>query len=180
MKKTGKKNIQVRIIIIGIFFGLLHSVIIARAVQLHVFKGSWLSEKAENQYKRSFTATGKRGTIFDSKHREMAVSIDVTSIAGFPESIHDPDKTTKTLGSILGIKHRDLKQKLSSKRSFVWVKRYATPREVQLIKAANLEGISFLPEHSRVYPNRSLGSQILGFSGIDGHGLEGLEYYYNQ
>ncbi|RJP76777.1 MAG: penicillin-binding protein 2 [Desulfobacteraceae bacterium] len=180
MKKTGKKSIQVRIIIIGIFFGLLHSVIIARAVQLHVFKGSWLSEKAENQYKRSFTATGKRGTIFDAKHREMAVSIDVMSIAGFPESIRDPDKTAKTLGSILGIKHRDLKRKLASKRSFVWVKRYATPREVELIKTANLEGISFLPEHSRVYPNRSLGSQILGFSGIDGQGLEGLEFYYNQ
>jgi cell division protein FtsI (penicillin-binding protein 3) len=179
MKKTDKKNIQIRILVIGIFFGLLFSVIIARAVQLHVFKGPWLSEKAAGQYTRSFTATGKRGTIFDAKHREMAVSIDVTSIAGFPASIHDIPGTAKSLGIILGINHRELKKKLSSKRSFVWVKRHATPKEVNKIKAANLKGIGFLSEHSRVYPNRSLGAQILGFSGIDGQGLEGLEYYYN-
>ncbi len=179
MKKNEKKNIQTRILIIGIFFCSLFSAIIVRAVHLHVFKGSWLSEKAEGQYKRSLTDTGRRGTIFDAKHREMAVSIDVTSIAGFPRSIQKPSKTAKTLGTILGINPKQLREKLSSKSPFVWVKRYATPKEVQLIKAANLEGIGFLSENSRVYPNRSLGSQVIGFSGIDGHGLEGLEFYYN-
>ena len=69
---------------------------------------------------------------------------------------------------------------MSSSRSFVWIKRFVTPNEADLVREASLEGVSLLPEHTRVYPNRSLGSQVVGFAGIDGQGLEGLEYYYNQ
>jgi len=180
MKKADKKNIRFRILLIGIFFSLLYSVILARAVQLHVLKGTWLSEKAAGQYKKSFVATGKRGTIFDSKYREMAVSIDVTSIGAFPGAIDNAEETARSLGKILNLRSKKLKKKLLSKRSFVWVKRYATPKEVSMIKSLNLGGIGFIPEYSRVYPNRSFGAQVLGFSGIDGQGLEGIEYYYNQ
>jgi len=179
MNKADKKNIRLRIVLIGIFFSLLYSVILARAVQLHVLKGTWLSEKAARQYKRSFVATGKRGTIFDSKYREMAVSIDVKSIGAFPGAIDNAEEAARSLGKILKLRSKNLKKKLLSKHSFVWVKRYATPKEVSMIKSLNLKGVDFITEHSRVYPNRSFGAQVLGFSGIDGQGLEGLEYYYN-
>jgi cell division protein FtsI (penicillin-binding protein 3) len=61
----------------------------------------------------------------------------------------------------------------------VWVKRQASPKEVNLVKDLSLAGITFVPEHNRYYPQRSLAAQVLGFTGIDGYGLEGLEFAYN-
>ncbi|MCK5507049.1 MAG: penicillin-binding protein 2, partial [Desulfobacterales bacterium] len=59
------------------------------------------------------------------------------------------------------------------------IKRKVTPKEVKQVKDLDLKGIDFIPEHERFYPNKTLAAQVLGFSGIDGHGLEGIEYYYD-
>ncbi len=174
------KKIRLRFIIIGVFFGILYITIAGRAIHLHAFKGTWLSEKAKVQYKKSHISNGKRGTIFDAKHREMSVSIDVTSIAANPVKIEDKAAAANALSKILALNRKKLKKQLSSKRSFVWLKRHVPPKKVNAIKNLDLKGIEFVPEHARVYPSRTLAAQVLGFSGIDGQGLEGLEFYYNE
>ncbi|UCD30988.1 MAG: penicillin-binding protein 2, partial [Desulfobacterales bacterium] len=73
-----KKQIRFRAIIVGTFFSLFFTIIGAKAVYLQIFHSPILSKKAENQYKASYKSSGKRGTIYDKKLREMAVSIDVT------------------------------------------------------------------------------------------------------
>jgi len=78
---------RLRVIIVGVFFTLLFSIIGAKAVYLQIFRCSWLSKKAADQYEVSFKSSGKRGTIYDKNLREMAVSIDVTSIAAHPHQI---------------------------------------------------------------------------------------------
>lgn len=180
MKPTTKKYIKLRTTIVGFVFGIFLLIIGAKAVYLQVFCGSWLSEKAAGQYEKSFTSYGKRGTIYDTKHREMAVSIDATSIAAYPPHLNDIKATAKSLAEALNIDTPTLHRKLSSKKLFIWIKRQITPRERKAVKDLNLEGIDFIPEHTRFYPNRTLAAQLLGFSGIDGHGLEGVEFYYDK
>ncbi|MBW2738659.1 MAG: penicillin-binding protein 2 [Deltaproteobacteria bacterium] len=178
MKPIEKKHIKLRTILIGFIFSIFLFVIGAKAFYLQVFCSSWLSRKAANQYEKSLVFHGKRGTIYDTNHREMALSIDVASIVAYPTDIEDP-AATGALNKTLGIGLNSLKQRLTSDRSFVWIKRKVTPKEVKEVKALDLKGIDFIREHERFYPNKTLAAQVLGFSGIDGHGLEGIEYYYD-
>ena len=78
------KKIRVRILGLAGLFSVFLVVIGAKAVYLQVIRGPWLSEKAANQYETSFSTRGKRGIIYDREYREMAVSIDATSIAAYP------------------------------------------------------------------------------------------------
>jgi cell division protein FtsI (penicillin-binding protein 3) len=173
------KQIRLRVIIIGGLFILFFATIGVKATYLQVFRGSWLSQKAADQYEVSYKSAGKRGTIFDRNLREMAVSIDVESIAAHPKQIENPKKVAGLLSKTLKINRRDLAKKLYFKKKFVWIERKVTPKEAEAVKKLEIDGLDFVPEHKRFYPNRTLAAQLIGFTDIDDHGLEGLEFYYN-
>jgi cell division protein FtsI (penicillin-binding protein 3) len=173
------KKIRLREMIIGGIFTLFFTAIGIKATYLQVFRGPWLSQKAADQYEVSYKSSGKRGTIFDRNLREMAVSIDVESIAAHPQQVENPKKVAGSLSRILDIKRRVLTKQLYSKKKFVWIKRKVTPKEAEAVKKLDIDGLDFIPEHKRFYPNKTLASQLIGFTDIDDHGLEGLEFYYN-
>jgi cell division protein FtsI (penicillin-binding protein 3) len=173
------KQIKFRVIIVGIAFTLFFTIIGAKAMYLQIFCRSWLSEKAANQYEVSLKSSGKRGTIYDRNLREMAVSIDVTSIAAHPPQIKNPKATAKSLAKALKINRNVLAKRLTSEKKFVWIKRKVTPKEAETVRNLNIDGLDFLREHKRFYPNKTLASQLIGFTDIDDHGLEGIEFYYN-
>jgi len=175
-----KKYLRFRVVTIGIFFGLFLGVICAKAAYLQIYRGSWLSQLAADQYEASVKTSGKRGTIYDRKMSELAVSIQVTSIAAYPARLGDPAKTAAALAKPLNLDRSSLQRSFRSKKTFVWIKRQATPREVEKVKELNLGGIEFVPEYNRFYPNKTLAAQVIGFTGVDGAGLEGLEHYYNR
>lgn len=174
------KYFKFRILLVGIFFMAAFATIAAKAVHLQVYRSTWLSEKASNQYEKSLTIPGKRGIIYDRNLNEMAVSIDVTSIAAYPGRVKNPRAAAKTLAGVLGLDTRTLQRKLTAKKSFIWIKRQSTAKEAIAVKKLEIPGIDFFTEYNRYYPNTTLAAQVLGFSGIDGVGLEGIEFYYNQ
>lgn len=179
MKAALKKSIRRRTIAVGVLFSLGIAVIAARAVQLQVYKRDALARMAAGQYERSLVTVGKRGTIYDANYRTMAVSIDVTSIGAHPQQLKDKKNTAVVLAKNLQMNRKLIFRELGGKKSFVWVKRQVSPREVKQLQTLKLEGIAFVPERSRYYPNKTLGAQILGFTGVDGQGLEGIEFFYN-
>jgi len=179
MKPVEKKHIRLRVIIVGSIFSLFFTAIGAKAVYLQVFRGSWLSQKAADQYEVSCRSYGKRGTIYDTNLKELAISIDVTSIAAHPPKIKNSQATAKLLSKVLNINHKSLARKLGSNKKFVWTKRKVTPKEVEAVRNLKIAGIDFIPEHKRFYPNKTLAAQVLGFTDIDDHGLEGVEFYYD-
>lgn len=180
MTEDISKKIKARELTIGIFFTLFLSVIALRAVHLHVITSSSLSKKAQSQYTSYKIASGKRGTIFDINNNEMAVSIDTTSIAAFPRKIINKAATAKKLAKKLGLKSKDIERKLNSKKSFVWIKRKIAPKVISSVKKLEIKGLEYIAEHSRAYPNKSLAAQLIGFTGTDENGLEGLEYLYDK
>jgi cell division protein FtsI (penicillin-binding protein 3) len=177
--QANKKNIILRANIIGAIFLLAFITITGRAAQLQIFQSPWLSEKAASQYERSQTIRGKRGAILDTNLQTLAVSIDTTSVAAFPKQIENPLSEAKSLARVLKLNPKNVSQKLSSAKNFVWIKRQINPKEVQNLQALPIKGVGFIPENSRVYPNKGLAAQVLGFSGIDGSGLEGVEFFYD-
>jgi cell division protein FtsI (penicillin-binding protein 3) len=180
MKSVEKSYIKLRTIIVGVIFSLFLGIIGSKAVYLQVYQGSWLSQRAAKQYEGSFRFHGKRGTIYDANHREMAVSTDVTSIAAYPPQISDLRAAENKLAKVLKLDKKILRNKLRSKKSFVWIKRKVTPKIANQLRELKIQGIDFITEHSRFYPNKTLAAQVLGFAGVDSHGLEGLEYHYDK
>jgi cell division protein FtsI (penicillin-binding protein 3) len=180
MKTNESNKIKIRVLVVGIVFGICFSAIVARAVDLHLFKGPWLSQKADGQVKRSVKSVGERGVIFDANMGKMALSIDITSIGAHPKQIKNVAATARDLAKALCLDRNDLVKKLSSNTPFVWIERHVTPKKVEVVEALNIEGVVFKSERSRFYPNKTLAAQIVGFSGVDGRGLEGVEFYYDR
>jgi cell division protein FtsI (penicillin-binding protein 3) len=178
--KSRKSNFtRLRILLVGVAFAAGFAVIGGKAVLLQVYQGPWLSQKASDQVEDSLKAVGKRGAILDRRGREMAVSIDVTSIAVHPAQVKDVESTARNLASVFKRPLREMRKKLTSGKAFVWVKRQATPKEVEAVRQLRVPGLEFVAEASRFYPNRTLAAQVIGFTGMDGRGLEGVEFFYD-
>ncbi|PID40779.1 MAG: cell division protein FtsI [Proteobacteria bacterium] len=180
MTAASIKRSRLRAGIVGACFFLALAAIAVQAVRLHVFKGAWLSERAAREYERAMVLQGKRGAIVDRNGSPLAVSIDSPSIVVYPRRIADRDQAANQLAGVLKQSRQAVYNKLSPRRSFAWLKRQATPRQADAVRNLEIEGVDFITEHSRFYPGRSLAAQLLGFSGIDGQGLEGLEFYFNK
>ncbi|MBF0226480.1 MAG: penicillin-binding protein 2 [Desulfobacterales bacterium] len=175
-----KRKLNGRIVIVGIFFSLIYSAIALKAIYLQVFQAEWLANKALQEYEKDLVVKGKRGSIYDCKFKELAISIKATSIAVFTKQIVESKSTASDLSKILNIDKNAISKQLESNSSFVWIKRQASPKEVEEVKKLKIKGISFISEASRYYPKKTIAGQVIGFSGIDDKGLEGIEYYYNK
>ncbi len=181
MNAVSNRRIRIRTALVGVVFGLLLAGIGAKAIHVQIVHGTWLSDKALRQYQKSFKTVGQRGTIFDAKGRELAVSINVPSIAAYPARIKDKEATAQALAGILKMDRSRLSAKLTRKnRSFIWLKRRVNPREAKKIRKLAIVGLDVIPEPSRAYPHRSVAAQVIGFAGIDDKGLLGVEHRFNK
>ena len=174
-----KKWLALRITLVLCVFTLLFLVIILRAFQLQIIERDNLTKLTEKQYLKYVNLSPKRGTIYDRQKRELAISIETDSVYARPGKIKNKDQSARALASILDVSYRSIKQSLSSDRPFVWLKRSISPFQVKKIRDLNLEGIEFIEESKRFYPNKELASHCLGFAGIDSKGLEGIELEYD-
>jgi cell division protein FtsI (penicillin-binding protein 3) len=168
-----------RIRLFGLLFIVAFGLVAVRAWHLQVrCQDEWL-DRAENQHQKVIPLTPQRGTIYDQHGEELALSIEVDSIYINPLQVKEAATVARQLAPMIGMKERSLKAKLGSRRSFVWLKRQIAPIESSRVRALGLPGVHFIKEHKRYYPNGSLGAQVLGFTGMDPHGLEGLELAYD-
>lgn len=181
-KKTEPGKIKFRVLVVGVVFSLLYCVIAGRAVYLQVFCGDMLASKASGEYKRTYVASGKRGTIYDRNHTELAVTVDAMSIGLHPSRVPNADEVAPELAKALNMKKSAIKRKLASRSPFVWLKRTVTAEEAEAVRQIGLQpkALQFVSEQKRVYPNNSLAAQLVGFTGIDGNGLEGIEYSWDE
>nr|WP_267916139.1 penicillin-binding protein [Borreliella garinii] len=125
----------------------------------------------------------RRGTIYDRNGKPIAFSSKSYSIGTNPQKIENIVSTSETLAAILQIDSRILKEKLSSNKGFLYIKRKIKREESDLIKRIQAEGrlsnIALYPDYTRIYPFRHVTSNITGFVGTDNLGLEGIEFSLN-
>jgi cell division protein FtsI (penicillin-binding protein 3) len=175
MSERQEKWIKFRLIVIFFLFVFLLTVVAVRAYQLQILKQTELVRLAERQRKQTIELRPSRGVIFDRKGHELAVSVEVDSVYAHPGQITESTHTAQCLSAILKQEGKTLSEKLQSRSSFVWIKRGISPPEGDRIRELSPSGIHFIQENKRFYPNCESGGHLLGFVGIDGNGLEGLE-----
>ncbi len=162
-----------------LFCGLLTGVL-GRAVILQLYEGERLRELAQDQYVRQIEIPARRGDIFDRRGVPLAQSVEVDSIWVDPSMLPSVASSARVLARALHADSEELRARFSRARRFAWVKRQAKPEEVAAVKALALPGIGFTREPRRFYPHRELAAQVIGFAGLDGAGLEGLEMAFDQ
>lgn len=168
-----------RILVVGVVFSLCYLVVATKAFYLQVLEDSNLTQRALSEYCRVNKLKGKRGTIYDVNLRQMAVSTSVVSIGAHPEQILHPRQAAIRISRILGVSSSKMAKRLESDKTFVWIDRQAPPDKALAIKKAVPKGLEEAQSYCRIYPNKTLAAQALGFVGIDGNGLDGLEFYYD-
>lgn len=179
MKDTKEKWSRIRIRMVGGAFAFFFVITSARAFYLQIIKQDDWVKLAERQHQKIVPLTPARGTIYDRNGSALAVSIDVDSCFGEPAVIEDVEGTAAKLAPLLGIQREILAKKLSGKKSFVWLQRQVSPEVAAKVKALDLDGIGFVKESRRYYPNSEVAAHVVGFTGLDPQGLEGIELKYN-
>lgn len=154
-----------------------------RLAWLQVVDHAELSARAENQQVRTIETTSKRGDIVDREGQVLAFSVEVDSIYAVPTDIGDPDAAAAALCRALrdcdASGRRTLTERIRRGRAFAYVRRQVSPEQAGRVAALELDGVGFMKENQRFYPNKELAAHVLGYVGIDNIGLSGLEATYD-
>lgn len=153
-------------------------VVLFRLVTLQVLQAAELTLKADRQHQKSVSLEGARGTIVDRHGKVLAMNMEVPSVFGVPTALDSPAKTARRLSPLLRVRRDVLERKLRQDRGFVWLARKLDPEQGRRLEQISMDGIGVVMERRRFYPKGSLLSHVLGFAGMDGEGLEGLERRY--
>jgi cell division protein FtsI/penicillin-binding protein 2 len=173
-------SFKTRVFILSSIFLVWSILLISRFVHLQIFQYAELSAKAERQQSRSFEISPRRGTIYDRRGRELAISADVDSVYAISSEIADKRQAADALAQALGLKRQAILAKMKATRGFLWLKRKTDYAEAARVQALGLRGVYTEKESKRFYPNRDLAAHVLGYVGMDNEGLGGLEFAYQK
>ncbi len=165
-----------RILVVITSFALCYGIIAARVFDLTILNNIEHVKNAPSE----IYANAKRAEIIDRNGNLLAVNLITSSIYANPTVIFNAkDAAKKIKSAIPDIDLNGLEKKLSSKKSFVWIKRNITPKEHQLVNDLGIPGLYFETSEKRAYPNGELFAHVLGYVGLDGNGLAGVEKQYD-
>jgi cell division protein FtsI (penicillin-binding protein 3) len=153
-------------------------VVLFRLVNLQVLQAAELTARADRQHQKSVTLEGARGTVTDRHGKVLAMNVEVPSIFGVPTSLDSPSNAAKSLSPVLHIRREEIEKKLRLDKHFVWLARKVEPEQGRRLEQLSIDGIGMVMEGRRFYPKGPLLAHVLGFVGMDGVGLEGLERRY--
>jgi cell division protein FtsI (penicillin-binding protein 3) len=169
-----------RIGAIGALFAAVAVWVVLEAADLQIRQSERLRHFADKNYLKEIEIPPSRGRILDRNGKELAATLQVPSVYANPRVLaHVPGAAAK-LARALGIEPARMREKLASRRYFVWLKRQITPEEERAVRALGLASVAFRHEPRRFYPLRTVASTVIGFAGTDGRGLEGVERAYDE
>ncbi len=168
-----------RLVLVLVLTAVWFAAVGARLGVLQVRDHEVYRQRASSQQLRVVELDPPRGTIYDARGRELAVSVPVDSLFALPGEIDDPAAVAAALAPVLGEEAAGLEARLGSGKDWTWLERKLDPPTAEAVRALDLPGIGFVEESKRYYPMRELAAPLLGFVGTDDEGLRGLEYRYD-
>jgi cell division protein FtsI (penicillin-binding protein 3) len=172
---TPRTQLRQRITTIAMGFAVVFGALGARAVQLTVLQGEALMQRASRQHRQAVPMTAQRGAIVDRYGEALALSRESAAVYLRPRQWSAAPDTTAAVARLLDLPHAAMLQRVSASAPFVWLQRQVPLERWSAIESMKLPGIGSEPARQRIYPQGTLAGQVLGFTGVDGHGLEGIE-----
>lgn len=185
-KKVAAKETSVLIpwrynLILG-FIVLALVTLVARTAYIQVIEPDQLIQQADMRSVRVKSIPTARGIISDRNGEPLAVSVPVQAVWADPATIikeNGLDELDRwyALANVLGLDQKGLVRKLQNnkKKRFIYLQRQVSPAMSKYVRELKLPGIGLKDESRRFYPSGEVSAHVIGVTGIDGHGLEGLE-----
>lgn len=175
--RTKARGIFLFYIIVVSFF-----IVAFRLVQVQFFNGKEYQVLAHRQYNDEVSLQPKRGSILDRSGSPLAESLTAFSVVANPYQITDAEAASEMLSPILKQPQKTLLGKMTQKGYFVWLSRKVSDEEAKKIKELKLAGVEIVTESTgrRFYPKGKLAAPLLGYTGVDEQGLDGVEYFYDK
>lgn len=168
---------RMRLVMTFLFGGFV--ALTARAAYLQGWQNDFLNKQGELRVQRTVTIPAHRGMILDRRGDPLAISTPVESIWLNPREAIATANQIQALASLLGLEPDDLRKLFDDDaKSFVYLKRQLAPEVTSKVAAMDIKGLHVTPEYRRYYPAGEVMGQVLGMTGVEDKGLEGLEFAY--
>src|SRR5271154_4895143 len=151
-----QRNPRLRWLVVWVVAVVWMVAVLARLSYLQLFCYSEYLAKAQHQQQRIFEISPKRGTIYDRKGRELAVSLPMDSLFADPAEITDAGMVGNLLSRVINVPPEEVESKVRDAHTPVRLARKLSPEMVERIEGMNLKGVFFQKENRRVYPQRQL------------------------
>jgi cell division protein FtsI/penicillin-binding protein 2 len=179
VKLERQANRRIRLLLA--VFVLLFAGTLARATWLQGVQAASLGRIAQRQHRETIAVPAGRGTIFDRTGLQLAIGEQTTTVYADPRQVTEPRRIAIAAQKLLGADANQLYPQLLNKKSgFVYVARFANPKDAAAFVKKGFEGVNSYPEEKRAYPQGTVAAQVVGFAGTDNKGLAGLEVQYDK
>jgi len=154
----------------------LFVVLLGRAFYLQGLNNDFLQAKGESRFVRVLNMPASRGAVMDRHGKPLAISTPVESIWASPSEMVFDEKDIAKLSAALSMDKKIIRTRLAdTDKNFVWLKRQISPEQARRVMALKITGISQQREFRRFYPAGDVTAHVIGFTGVDGAGQEGIE-----
>lgn len=166
-----KTSTRFKILIIAV--ALVFSLLVIRITKLMFFQRDLFAAAPElaNRY--------ERGHILDREGEKLALSLQTYSVYARPRQVEQKKTAALQLSRALNLPYREILGILNRNAPFVWIRRQVDLRYTAELERLEIPGVYVEKEYRRYYPYRNLASHVIGFSGVDQTGLEGIEYQFD-
>jgi cell division protein FtsI (penicillin-binding protein 3) len=170
---------RTRLLLLLVFCGFM--ALAARAFYLQGLRNDFLQQKGETRYGRVVEISAHRGMVTDRHGEPLAVSTPVESVWASPADAELSAGQRVKLARLLGMDAAELRKRLADReREFVYLKRQLPPEEAAKVVQLNLPGVFLQREYRRYYPAAEVTAHVVGFTGVDDNGQEGIELAYQE
>ncbi|HXY56941.1 MAG TPA: penicillin-binding transpeptidase domain-containing protein, partial [Methylocystis sp.] len=160
-----------RIRLVALFFFALYGTIAGRLIYLG------FTPEAPS-VRKAVAAAPARPDLLDRNGEILATDVKTMSVYAEPRRLVDKDEATELLTAALPeVNAKELRDRLASRKGFVWVKREVSAQQRDEVFHLGLPGVGLIAENKRIYPNGPLGAHVLGFANVDNAGIAGVEKY---
>lgn len=175
-----EKNLKNKVIFLFLLFVGGFVLILGKALKVQLFDRADLISRSKSQIFRETTVYPKRGNIYDRNGNPLAINIQTYSIFTIPKNLKNVKKSLTELSkAVPQLKLNNLLKRTHGRDRYTWLARKVQLTKEQVNAVKDIKGIYIDAVPKRLYPNHEVGSQIIGFVGIDNVGLGGIEYLYN-
>jgi len=169
------KLVKKRIGWLLLIFAVLYVGIAGRLFYIQVLRNEQYKRLADRLRLRQLVIAAERGAVYDRVGRQLAVSVPACAVYAHPQKIRDKERVASLLSSMMGIDGSVIEGALSTRSRFAYLGRQLSPEVGERVEHADLRAIGVLRESKRIYPLGTLACHVLGFTDVDGRGVEGLE-----
>ncbi|RMH19818.1 MAG: penicillin-binding protein 2 [Gammaproteobacteria bacterium] len=178
---SGTASYRYRFLALNFVFAVVAVVLMVRAIQLQVVESGFLQREGASRYQRTVTVNAYRGAILDRNGEVLAMSAPVRSVWVNPQKLQMTIEQASKLASYLGFDRRVLEKKIrkNAGQTFLYLKRQVPIETARSIEKLGIAGLELEKAYKRYYPEVDSAAHVVGFTNLDGKGIDGCEMQYD-